>query len=189
MRRRRGARPELRRASSHHLARVVGGCPGKAARKPEGSSEMRAMGARARTSEPPAARAPAPGYHLAAIDSSRGGTCGSEHAPPARWPWRWASSLPTALASARRGAGSSAGPRGLRLVLRLGARLVPGQGASSWQNSRGDIQGCALGRQAGREQARIAWSNVRAGWAGATSHDTDRAPDTRGSRNAAASER
>ena len=131
----------------------------------------RAVGARARTSEPPAARAPAPGYHLAAIDSSRGGTCGSEHAPPARWPWRWASSLPTALASARRGAGSSAGPRGLRLVLRLGARLVPGQGASSWQNSRGDIQGCALGRQAGREQARIAWSNVRAGWAGATSHD------------------
>ena len=82
MRRRGGARPELRRASSHHLARVVGGCPGKAVGKPEGSSEMRAVGARAHA--PPSRRpltAPAPGYHLAAIDSSRGGTRGSGARP------------------------------------------------------------------------------------------------------------
>ena len=77
-------------------------------------------------------------------------------------------------------------PAGLRLVRACVLTSSRGERASSWQNSREIFRG---GAQAGRQQARIAWSNVRAGWAGATSHDTDRAPDTRGSRNASASER
>ena len=72
---RRGAPRAAAGLESPHLARVVGGCRGKAARaSPEGPSGVQG-GGRAHTplSRRPA-RAPAPGYHLAAIDSSRRGT-------------------------------------------------------------------------------------------------------------------
>ena len=78
--------------------------------------------------------------------------------------------------------------RGLRLVR---AWVLAAPSAASERplgKTLGDIHGGAL-RHAGREAGRIAWCYVYAEGSGATSHDSDKAQDTRGSRNAAASER
>ena len=81
---------------------------------------------------------------------------------------------------------------------RLGAARVDGEGAHSrdalrWHVLVASIEWVwgAITSVFGFEGATACENagHARAGWAGATSHGSDKAPDTRGSRNAAASER
>ena len=115
--------------------------------------------------------------YLAAIGSSRGGTRGSEHAPPARRPWRWASDAMWALTSARRGAESSVEPacRGsfTRLVLARPA-------ASVLLATLGRYSARGATRRAVREPGADCVIHVRAGRSGAVPRGRGKVCGSRG---------